>query len=113
MDSVPPAPDPLDRLLDRWSDTPEPSPELRREVWRRIALVESHVPQRSFWLVEQLNRPFFATVFVFGCIVTGLFLAEVRVARLQRETSSRLARSYLQLIDPLLRRQGQGTEERK
>ena len=113
MDPIPPTPDPLDRLLDRWSDTPDPSSDLRRVVWRRIALVESHAPPRSFWLVEQLNRPFFATVFVFGCVVTGLFLAEVRVARLQSEASSRLARSYLQLIDPLLRNQGQGTKARK
>ena len=82
---------------------PEPSANLRREVWRRIALAESDGPRRSFWLVEQLNRPFFATVFVFGCVVAGLFLAEVRVARLQSDASSRLARSYLQLINPLLR----------
>jgi hypothetical protein len=99
---TPPSPDPLDRLLDRWSEVPEPSPHLTREVWRRVALNESQAHPGTGWLLEQLCRPFVATVFVFGCIVTGLFLAEVRVARLQSETSSQLARSYVQLIDPLL-----------
>jgi hypothetical protein len=42
-------------------------------------------------------------MFVASCALLGLFLAEVRVNRLQRERSSQLARSYLQLIDPLLR----------
>jgi hypothetical protein len=111
MDSPTPSPDPLDRLLDRWSELPGPSANLKREVWRRVALNESQANRRTFWLVEQLNRPFFATVFVFSCVVTGLFLAEVRVARLQSETSSQLARSYLQLINPLLR--GQPPEVRK
>jgi hypothetical protein len=102
MDSPPPPHDPLDRLLDRWSEVPEPSPHLTREVWRRVALNELQAHRGAGWLVEQFARPFVATVFVFGCIVAGLFLAEVRVARLQSETSSQLARSYVQLINPLL-----------
>jgi hypothetical protein len=111
MDFPSPNPDPLDPLLDRWSEVPSPSPHLAREVWRRVALAESQANPRPFRLFEQLARPFLATVFVFGCVVTGLFLAEVRVARLQDEASSRLARSYLQLINPLLR--GRDQEVRK
>ena len=42
-------------------------------------------------------------MFVTSCALLGLFLAEVRVNRQQREQSAQLARSYLQLIDPLLR----------
>jgi len=41
-------------------------------------------------------------MFVVSCAILGLYLAEVRVNREQRERNSQLARSYLQLIDPLL-----------
>ena len=36
-------------------------------------------------------------------IVLGLFLAEWRVNQVQRERSAQIARSYLLLIDPLLK----------
>ena len=42
-------------------------------------------------------------MFVTSCALLGLFLAEVRLNRQQREHSAALARSYLQLIDPLLK----------
>jgi hypothetical protein len=42
-------------------------------------------------------------MFVASCALLGLFLAEVRVNRQQRERSTQLARSYVQLIDPLIR----------
>jgi hypothetical protein len=48
------------------------------------------------------SRPPFAAMFLVSCALLGLFLAEVRVSHLQRERSEQLARSYLQLIDPLL-----------
>jgi hypothetical protein len=100
-----PPPDPLDPLLDRWSETPEPSPRLSAEVWRRIALREGSTgTPEGFWaaLESWFSRPPFATMFVVSCALLGLFLAEVRVSHLQRERSEQLARSYLQLIDPLL-----------
>jgi len=50
-----------------------------------------------------LSRPPFAALFVACCALLGLFLAEVRVNRHEREQSALLARSYLQLIDPLLK----------
>ncbi len=98
--------DPLDPLLDHWSETPDPSPRLTSEVWRRIALAEqqAHAPvgfRASFeaWF----SRPPFAAMFVASCALLGLFLAEVRVNHQQRERNVQLARSYLQLIDPLLK----------
>lgn len=101
-----PNPDPLDPLLDRWSDTPDPSPRLTSEVWRRIALAEqeSHAPV-GFWagIEAWFARPPFAVMFVASCALLGLFLAEVRVNHQQRERNAQLARSYLQLIDPLLK----------
>ncbi|HYP16498.1 MAG TPA: hypothetical protein VEQ65_04745 [Opitutus sp.] len=100
-------PDPLDPLLDHWSQTPDPSPRLTSEVWRRIALAEeaSHPARAGFWagIESWFARPPFATMFVASCALLGLFLAEVRVNRLQQERSAQLARSYLQLIDPLLK----------
>ena len=98
-------PDPLDPLLDRWAETPEPPPRLSAEVWHRIALEESVSDQSAGWwaTVEAwFVRPSFAVMFVASCALLGLFLAEVRVNRLQHERNQQLARSYLQLIDPLL-----------
>ena len=98
--------DPLDPLLDRWGDVPEPPPDLSAEVWRRIAQHDG-APGESggFWraLDEWLARPPFAALFVACCALLGLFLAEVRINRQQRERSAEIARSYVQLIDPLLR----------
>ena len=101
-----PPPDPLDPLLDRWSNPAEQAPNLAPEVWRRIALAEGAAPDAGgFWAVLDawLARPPFAVLFVTCCALLGLFLAEVRVNQQQREHSAQLARSYLQLIDPLLK----------
>jgi hypothetical protein len=98
-------PDPLDPLLDRWSETPGPSPRLTAAVWQQIALHEKQVShQPGIWttLETWLTRPSFAIGFVAGCVVLGLLLAEVRISYLQRERNAQLARSYLLLIDPLL-----------
>lgn len=99
-------PDPLDPLLNHWSDLPEPSPRLASEVWRRIALAEEvrRRTPRGFWagIEAWFSRPPFAAMFVASCALLGLFLAELRVNHEQRERNAQLARSYLQLIDPLL-----------
>ena len=100
-----PPPDPLDPLLDRWSETPEPPARLSAEVWHRIALTENAPGEPAGWwsTVESwFARPSFAVMFIASCALLGLFLAELRVNHLQRERSEQLARSYLQLIDPLL-----------
>jgi hypothetical protein len=99
-------PDPLDPLLQHWSETPAPSSRLASDVWRRIALAEEgQRAPRGFWsgLDVWFARPPFAAMFVASCALLGLFLAEVRVNRQQRERGAELARSYLQLIDPLLK----------
>jgi hypothetical protein len=103
---MPTPPDPLDPLLDRWAEPKEPAPNLAPEVWRRIALIENRRGESAgFWseVDAWLSRPPFAILFVTCCALLGLFLAEVRANRLQRERSALLARSYLQLIDPLLK----------
>ena len=100
-----PPPDPLDPLLDRWSEVPDPSPRLAANVWQRIAVSESKAAQTTgLWsMVESwFARPAFATGFVVACALIGLFMAELRVSHMQRERSAQLARSYLLLIDPLL-----------
>lgn len=99
-----PPPDPLDQLLDRWSDTPEPSPKLTASVWQHIALDDRPAGPAGWWATVEswLARPAFAFGFVTACALLGLFLAEIRVSHLQRERSAELARSYLRLIDPLL-----------
>lgn len=98
-------PDPLDPLLDRWSDTPEPSPRLAADVWQRIALHESSAPAaRRWWQVADLwfARPAFAALFLLCCTLIGLLAAQIRVSRIQQERNAQLAQSYIQLIDPLL-----------
>jgi hypothetical protein len=106
-------PDPLDRLLDRWAKTPEPPSRLSLEVWQRLALAEGTPEKPAGWrpMIEAwFARPSFAVMFVASCALLGLFLAEVRVNHRQRERGEQLARSYLQLIDPLLTAQA---EERR
>lgn len=97
--------DPLDPLLDRWASTPEPSPRLAAEVWQRIATGEAQARrERGPWASFELwlERPIFAIGFVAACALLGIFLAEIRIGHVQRERNAQLARSYLQLIDPLV-----------
>lgn len=100
-----PPPEPLDDLLNQWSDLPTPPPRLATEVWRKVALADAESAQPAGWwahVEEWFSRPSFAVMFVALCALSGLFLAEMRVHNLQRERSAQLARSYLLLIDPLL-----------
>ena len=99
-------PDPLDPMLDRWGYLPEPPADLPTEVWRRIAQKEGSLnASAGFWgaLDSWMSRPPFAALFVASCALLGLFLAEVRINHQQRERGAELARSYVQLIDPLLK----------
>lgn len=96
--------DPLDPLLERWRTTPFPPPgAIADEAWRRIAIAETTAsPSKLERMAAAFVRPSFAAAFVAACILLGLFLAEVRLSRLAAERNAQLARSYLQLIDPLL-----------
>jgi hypothetical protein len=95
--------DPLDPLLDSWKEPDLPQPSLAPEVWRRIELAEK--ARGGIWagIDAWLSRPPFAVLFVVSCALLGLFMAEVRVNQEQRTHSAQLARSYLQLIDPLMK----------
>ena len=101
---MPSLPDPLDPLLDRWSEPPAAPPPLAAEVWRRIAVAET--PVRPAGLAARIESwfasPPFATAFVVSCVLLGIFLAELRLREQQRTSHAQLARNYLQLIDPLL-----------
>jgi hypothetical protein len=102
---VPNPEDPLDSLLERWKDAPPLTASVAGETWRRIAAADAAARARPGWwlrIEEVFARPSFAVAFVAACVLLGLFLAEIRVSRLQSERSTQLARSYLQLIDPLL-----------
>jgi hypothetical protein len=95
--------DPLDELLDRADNVPEFSPQLAARVQRRIA--ERDAARAGGWLARVdavFARPSFATVFVAACMLLGLFLAEARLTRIHAERGAQIARSYLQLIDPLI-----------
>ncbi len=96
--------DPLDLLLDRAKEVPPPA-DITREVWQRISLAEASKDEQPS-LLQLLNAWFAhwptAALFIFCCALTGLFIAEVRASELERNRNSQLARSYLELIDPLL-----------
>jgi hypothetical protein len=96
--------DPLDELLDRCRAAPEPPAQLAAEVYRRIAQGRPTAPPT--W-VRRLDaacaRPSFALAFVASCVLLGLFLAEARLERVRAAQSAQIARSYLELIDPLLK----------
>ncbi len=102
--SHPPPSDPLDPLLERWGRNPPPSSPVTAEVWRRIAASEN-APVPISWLArleEVFARPSFALTFVAACTLLGLFLAQVRLTRIQSERNTQLVQSYLRLIDPLI-----------
>jgi len=96
--------DPLDPLLERWRDAPPPLPgHLSAEVWRRISVAETPAPLGLLARIEAaFARPSFAVAFVAACVLLGLFMAEMRLSRLEAERNTQLAKSYLHLIDPLL-----------
>ncbi len=104
-----PNPDPLDPLLERWRAEPPspPADQLHSEVWRRIADAETSI-ESNFWgrMEKAFHSPAFAGVFVAACALLGLFLAEVRVSRLQSHRNRQLAQAYVHLIDPLLEPSG-------
>jgi hypothetical protein len=95
--------DPLDELLDRHRDFPEPPPQLGAKIQWRLAAEEKRRAQSWFDRLDAVcARPSFAATFVAACVLFGLFLAETRISRLHEEQSTEIARSYLQMIDPLL-----------
>ncbi len=109
MNSLPP--DPLDPLLDRWSETPPPPDRLAATVWERIATRQPAKPLGWRALLESwFERPALAVGFVTACALLGLLVAEVQVSRLQRERGAQLVKSYLLLIDPLLSESKQGPQ---
>lgn len=95
--------DPLDDLLDRWPLPVKNIPDLRPAIRREVAQLRA-ADRGSWWTRLDLafSRPSFAVTFVVACILLGLFLAEARVARLHAEYGAQIARSYVQMIDPLL-----------
>lgn len=97
-----PPSDPLDSLLDRWRETPEPPPQLSTEIWRRLAIVGSRAERPGLFARIELAfaRPSFAVAFVAACLLLGLFLAEARLSRLHAARGVQIAQSYLRLIDP-------------
>lgn len=102
------APDPLDAALEALHASTPPQPEsVQKEVWRRIAHGEqTSAPETLAWwhqIEAAFARPAFAAAFVAACLLLGLFLAEVRLTRLQAERTAALEQSYLQLVDPMFR----------
>lgn len=100
--------DRLDELLESWDKVRVGHPRLNQRVWARIANEESDssafVLPGFFRLVHSiLSRPAYASAFVVGCVLVGLLLAEVRVAKEQAKRGTQLAESYKQVIDPLLK----------
>lgn len=95
--------DPLDDLLDRWHPAPDRIPDVRAEVRREIVRCRAQ-EQAGWWarLEQTFARPSFAITFVAACVLLGLFLAEARVSKQHAMYGAQIARSYVQLIDPLL-----------
>lgn len=95
--------DPLNKLLDQWKVEPRER-SLASEVWRELERRDAL--SRRISLLDRLEavfaRPSFSIVFVISCVLLGLFLAEIRVARVQSARSTALAQSYIELINPLL-----------
>ena len=100
-----PSDDPLGPLFERArAETPRLEAPLAPEVWRRIRRAQAATERPGWWarLEAVFGRPSFAVAFTAACVLLGLFLAEVRLSRLQADRNAQIARSYLRLIDPLL-----------
>ena len=101
---MPTSPDPLDPLLERSrAAAPRLELSLAPEVWRRIRAAKA-ADLRPGWrerLEAIFAQPSFVAAFVAACVLLGLFLAEMRVSRLQADRNAQLARNYVGLIDPL------------
>lgn len=95
--------DPLDELLNRCAPAPLPPAHLAEKVRRRAAAQAASV-RPAWWqrLDAVFARPSFAATFVAALVLLGLFLAEARLSRWHAARGAQLARSYAQLIDPLL-----------
>jgi hypothetical protein len=95
--------DPLDELLERYPAPPEIPRDLTAQFRARIS---AESPSRvAGWMSRTeaaFARPSFAVAFVIASVLLGLFLAENRLSRLHAVHGAQIARSYLQLIDPLL-----------
>lgn len=100
-------PDPLDRLVAEWREPAPPAPDLRRRVWARIVAAEASAPTRRFsaWLDElrALWGQRTTLAFVVFCVVLGVLSAELRATRTPMQDVGRMATTYLQAINPLLR----------
>ena len=97
--------DPLDPLLERSrAAAPMLTPSVAPEVWRRIRRAKNAAVRLGWWarLEFIFAQPSFAVAFVTACLLFGLFLAEMRLSRLQAERNAQLARSYVRLVAPLL-----------
>lgn len=111
------APDPLDSALEALRQgTPSQPESVQHEVWRRIAHGEQAAQAETlhWWtrVETAFARPAFAAAFVAACVLLGLFLAEVRVARLQAERTAALEQNYLRLVDPLFHESRERDEAR-
>lgn len=100
--------DPLQSALEALrASTPAQPESVQHEVWRRIAHGEHTAPAEPlpWWhaIESAFARPAFAAAFIAACLLLGLFLAEVRLTRIQAERTAALERSYLSLVDPLFR----------
>jgi hypothetical protein len=100
-------PDPLDDLISAWREPTAAQPDLRRRVWQRIDAAESHpsAARPAFWLetLGALFRQRTAVAWVVVCVVLGVVSAEIRATRVQPAEIARVATTYLQIINPLLR----------
>ena len=100
-------PDPLDDLISAWREPSAAQPELRRHVWQRVEAAEARQPaaRLGFWteMLTAIFRQRTAIAWVVVCIVLGLVSAEIRATRVQPAEIARVATTYLQIINPLLR----------
>ncbi len=95
-------------MLDRWQPSADQLPDLRTEVRRELSRCRNTESTSWFSRMElAFARPSFAITFVAACVLLGLFLAEARVSRQHAIYGAQIARSYVQLIDPLLTAQAQ------
>lgn len=98
--------DPLDSFLDRLNHAPEPPPNLRQKVWRRIARSEEERETLNVkdWMEALFLKPAFVLSFVGACIIAAFIFADHKFMRERDKNASdaEFARNYRRMIDPML-----------
>ena len=96
----------LSELLHLWKVEPPPAPDFQRAVWARIERQKAHrfpdvLSILREWFIIKLPQPVYAVAVFALFLFSGLGIANVAAARIERSEDIALKERYLLSIDPI------------